>query len=417
MEGRGGVDHTGVAATGRAARYGREAVMDDTFRAAGARSRRMRVVAVTGTSGKTTTAWITASVLAEAGFRVGVVSDLGCVDADGTLVGVLDRTRPDAVAEWIATLARGGCTHAVVEVPHALLMAGAAGRGTCDTVVVTGPPREPRDERPSRAGLVRRIVAALAPDGCLVAPGDRRLAGLFAAASRRGGLTALTAGLDDACDVSARPVERGLHGQTFLASAGGGTVPMSVDVPIASFARNAVCAAAVGLRCGVPLEVAARGIEACGSVAGRVERLDRGQEFAAFLDSPSSGHALASTLASLRRLTRGRLAVIAEQRVADVLGAAGFARPVRRRCDDVVVVPAGVLDDDADQTALAAYARIDRLLGRLGAGDCLLVLDGSGAAAWPGHPGGGVPLATLVDGWLRLAHPPRRAVGGGRRAA
>ena len=44
---------------------------------AGDPARRMRVIAVTGTSGKTTTAWLTAAVLSEGGARVGVLSDLG----------------------------------------------------------------------------------------------------------------------------------------------------------------------------------------------------------------------------------------------------------------------------------------------------------------------------------------------------
>ncbi len=379
--------------------------------------RRMQVIAVTGTSGKTTTTWLAASVLAEAGLRAGVVSDLGCVDADGTFVGHFDRRSPDALAARLAAFARSGCTHAVVEMPHTLLEAGAVGRGTCGTVVVTSAVRGPRGERSARRRIERRIVEALASDGCLVAPRDPRFAPLFAAAARRRGVTGLAVGLDDSCDVWAQPVERGLHGQVFLAAAAGQVVPMAVDVPVASFARNAMCAAAVGLRCGVPLDVAARGVEACGSVAGRVERLDRGQDFAAFLDAPGSGHALASTLVSLRRLTPGRLAVIADQRFVDGLGAIAFARPVRQRCDDVVVVPAGVLDDEADEAALAAYARIDLLLGRLGARDCLLVLGHTDPVPRPRQSGGDVPLATLVDGWLRLAHPPRVAAAGPRRAA
>jgi hypothetical protein len=41
--------------------------------------------------------------------------------------------------------------------------------------------------------------------------------------------------------------------------------------------------------------------------------IDRGQDHAAFVDHPTSGHALAATLASLRRLTPGRLVVLAEE--------------------------------------------------------------------------------------------------------
>lgn len=381
------------------------------------RTPRMRLIAVTGHSGKTTTAWLVASVLGEAGLRVGVVSDLGCVDADGTLAAPPDRGRPDDLVAWIARLARGGCTHAVVEVPHDALAAGVLGRGTCRGVVVTGAARGTRRERPARALLEKRAAAAIAADGWLVATPDRGLDGLVAATAARGRRGHVVAGLDDACDVAVRPVERGLHGQMLLLSGAGQVAPVAVDPPVASFARNAACAAAVGVCMGLTLDAAARGIEAAGSVAGRVERLDRGQDFAAFLDAPPSRHALASTLASLRRLTPGRLAVVAEQGVVDRIGAAGFARPVRQRCDDVVVVPPGVLDDTADEAALAAYARIDLVLGRLGPRDCLLVLGSSGSPERRGRPAAGVPLATLVDGWLRLAHPPRTVAAGPRRAA
>lgn len=383
----------------------------------GATSRPMRLIAVTGQSGKTTTAWLVASVLGEAGLQVGVVSDLGCVAADGTLAPAPDRTRPDEIADWIDRLAGGGCSHAVVEVPHEALAGGVLGRRTCHGVVVTGAARGPRDERPSRATLARRVLAALAPEGWLVAPPDPGLRDLFAAAADRDCGHHIAAGLDDSCDVSVRPVERGLHGQTVLVSAAGQVVPLAVDTPVASFARNAACAAAVGASLGLPLDVAVRGIEAAGSVAGRVERLDRGQDFAAFLDAPPSRFALAATLASLRRLTPGRLAVVAEQGVVDQLGPAGFAGPVRRRCDDVVVVPPGVLDDVADEAALAAYARIDLMLGRLGRRDCLLVLGSPVVPHRRGRSAAGVPLATLVDGWLRLAHPPQRVAAGPRRAA
>jgi len=52
---------------------------------AGDPSAGMRLIAVTGTSGKTTTTWLTAAVLAEAGLRVGVLSDHGCLGPDDSL--------------------------------------------------------------------------------------------------------------------------------------------------------------------------------------------------------------------------------------------------------------------------------------------------------------------------------------------
>ncbi len=377
---------------------------------AGEPSHAMRVIAVTGTSGKTTTAWLTAAVLAEAGLRVGVLSDLGCLSADDSLPERDDYSRPALLAAWLSRLAADNCTHAVVEVSSEMLAAQALAGVRCDTLVVTnlavahlaahGTGRAYRD-------IQARATAALAPDGCLVTcqgPADGRL---------RGGIdptaTYLTAGLAADCDVWARPVEQSLWGRTFLLGCGGQRVPVTVDNPVRPFVRNAVLAAAVGARYGVPLDRAARGLEAAGSVPGRVERLDCGQDAAVFVDSPTSPHALAATLGSLRRLTSGRLVVVAEKRLAHRLGGRGFGRRVARWCDDCELVPDTILDVAADERALSCYARIDALLSGLGRDDCLLVTGGlRRGRRGRGTPAGRFPLAELVQGWLRLAHPAPR---------
>lgn len=405
----GGVPLCLVRSTDRALAHAAHAL-------AGHPARRLRVIAVAGTSGKTTTAWLTASVLAEGGCDVGVLTDLGCLGADGCLAEPGDLSRADVFASRLARLADGGCTHAVVEVSSQMLAAHVLAGVACDTVVLTSVTPARLDLHGTPAAYRRimgRILGALGPQGCLVADGGRGLEGVFRrVAADRPRAACLTAGTASGCAVRARLVERSLRGQTFLLAAGGDVMPVVVDAPVTSFARNAACAAAVGLRHGLGIEQVVRGIEAAGSVPGRVERLDRGQEAAVFLDTAANGHALSSTLASLRRLTAGRLAVIADEDAAAALAADGFSRRLTRWADATEVVPAGMLAAAASAPDLAAYARVDRLLSSLGTGDCLLVL-GRSPAAVVGR--GAVPLARAVDGWLQLAHPPRRSTG--RRAA
>lgn len=377
-------------------------------------SERLRVVVVTGTSGKTTTAWLTASVLAEAGLRVGVLSDLGCLGLDDDLPIVADYSKPRSLALWLNRLADGGCTHAVVELSAEAIAAGVMTSLRVHTVVVTSvatpsvmPSPHDHDARaiatPSRTA--KAAVAALHEDGCLVS-------GLPAASTRRllrhavGSVTCITAGITADCDLSATPVEAGLFGRMVLANCAGELLPLTLDTPVVPFVRDALLAVAVGGRYGIPFHVAARGLEAAGAVPGRMERVDRGQETAVFLDMPSTGHALSATLSSLRRLTRGRLAIIAEESFLDRVGADEFGPLVARHCDACVIVPPAVLDDDAGSTELAAYDRIDRLLGSLGTDDALLVL-GDAKAGGDGPisaAAGRFSLVTLVDGWLQVAH-------------
>jgi UDP-N-acetylmuramoyl-L-alanyl-D-glutamate--2,6-diaminopimelate ligase len=389
---------------------------------AGDPAQRLRVIAVTGTSGKTTTVWLTATVLAEAGLRVGVISDLGCLDGSGMGVEQGHVEDPAGLAAWLERLADSGCTHAVVEVSSRMLAACALAGMECDTVVVTNLADAHRDLHGSLEAyhaIKERILDSLADDGCLIVNGDdeRLCRFIDRCATERPAVGTITVGLQTG-DLTATPVERSLFGQTFLMHAGSHTVPVAVTPPVVSFVRDALLAAAVGVRTQVPLERIARGLEAAGSVSGRVERLDRGQDFAAFLDLPTSGHALASTLASLRRLTPGRLLLIAEEGIANTLGGARrFVTRSAKWCDDCLIAPADIAAEYADDRIVASYARIDRALAGLGAGDCVLVLGdllrGGGPAGDPESSQLG--LIDVVDGWLQLAHPPRQPAQ--RRAA
>lgn len=374
-------------------------------------SARMRLVAVTGTSGKTTTVWQTAAVLAEAGLRVGVLSDLGCLDAESTQPESADLSRPEVFAAWLCRLVESGCTHAVVEVSSRMLADQALAGVACGTVVVTNLATAHLDAHgtvQAYHAIKERILSSLAHDGCLVFNADDPRVGRLA--ERHAG-PRMAVGLGASADVTAVAVERSLAGQTVLVAAGGHTAAATIDRPTAGFVRDALFASAVGLRYRIPLERVTRGLESAGGVPGRLERIDRGQDAAVFVDHPTSGHALAATLASLRRLTPGRLVLIAEERAAAGLGPRQrFARRAARWCDTTLVVPATVLDDDADNAAVAAYARIDKVLATAAAGDCVLVLGrvpaGGGLPGDPGDPAVAGTLAALVDGWLQLAHPP-----------
>ena len=383
----------------------------------------LRVIAITGTSGKTSTAWLTASMLSEAGLRVGVVSDLGCIDATTTVPEPEPLTDARQLAGWLRRIEQSGCTHAVVEVSSRILAAHGLAGVSCHTVAVTNLGRAHLDLHGTTAAyhaVKERILAAVADTGCLVANVDDprvvRLVERYQKQSPSGCL--LTAGLQSPATVTASPVERTLNGQTLLLHCDGVVMPVSLEVPVTSTARNAVLAAAIATRERVPAEWIARGLESTGTIVGRISRQDRGQDFAVFVDRPSSGHALASTLASLRQLTPGRLVVVVEEEVANRLGGKRrFAARAARWCNASQVVPPGIASEQATSRDLAAYARLDQQLSRLRADDCLLVLGAiPRSGSQPFDPDDtAMPLEAVVSGWLELAHEPD--AGWGRRAA
>jgi UDP-N-acetylmuramoyl-L-alanyl-D-glutamate--2,6-diaminopimelate ligase len=340
------------------------------------------------------------------------LSDLGCLGLEDELPIAAHYAKPGALARWLTRLADGGCTHVVVELDADAVSSGATDELRSDTVVVTSMASpavatwgDQDADTMSPAAAAMRVTATLHDAGCLVSgvpsTGTTKLTRHLPR-----GTQCLTAGLTSDCDVTATPVEAGLFGRVVLASCAGQMLPLTLDPPVVPFVRDALLALAVGARYGVPLHVAARGLEAAGTVPGRVERMDRGQDAAVFLDMPSSAHALAATISSLRRLTSGRLAVMAEESLLERLGGDEFGPVVARHCDACVVVPPAVLDEDAGALEIAAYDQIDRLLGSLRSGDALIVLgDSKAGGRGPRTPEAGrFALATLVDGWFQVAH-------------
>ncbi len=390
----------------------------------GLRGRGLRVIAVTGTSGKTSTVWLTASVLAEAGLRVGIISDAGCVDAVSSLPERDSIADPRQLASWLRRLEKSGCSHAVVEVSSELLAKHALAGVACDTVAVTNLGRAHLDLHGTATAyhaVKERILQAASNGGALVVnsddPRSQRLVKRYKDECTG---SVFTSGLQSTATVSATAVERTLAGQTLLLRCDGVMMPVSLDVPVTSTARNAVLAAAIATRYRVPAEKIARGLESIGSVAGRITRCDRGQDFTVFIDRPSNGHSLASTLSSLRRLSHGRLLVLVEEGLADQLGGKErFVSRASRWSEQTLIVPPGIASENATVEDLQAYARLDKELSQLHAGDCLLVLGAvpqiDSGPFDPEHDF--MPLEAVVTGWLELAHEPVAEWGGYRRAA
>lgn len=370
---------------------------------AGHPSRRLRVIAVTGTSGKTTTAWLTASILAEAGIAVGVLSDIGCLDGESSMpvpAGRGDRPldRPLVVSRWLRRLVLTGCTHAVLEVSRRMLTGGGLSGVRCDTVGITNLATSRSDAqgtREARERLKARVIGRLARKGrAVVNADDPRLRGFT---GDRGGVFVGLSG--HATAVCGSTVDRSLHGQTLLLQEGGTVCPVDLSPPLASFARNALVAAGIAKRYGVGLTTVTRGLEAAGCVSGRLERCSFGQEFTAFVDSPGCGHQLTATLTGLRELTPGRLACVVSGRLAGQLsteGCIGGGLPplLRRWCDEAIVVP-------EDQQGPEALARFARLMDSLGEKDCLIMLDRRAIQPEPTDPSGeSMPLALLLEAWV-----------------
>lgn len=274
---------------------------------AGRPSRKLRVIGVTGTNGKTTTTQLIASVLEAAGFRAGTLGTLAY--SDGVDTAAADLTTPAApvIADWMRRMVDNRCSHAVLEISsHAIAQRRIAGIELA-AACLTNLRRDHLDFHPTLLHYHQtksRIFHALAPAGIAVLNADDP-ASLEYAPLVPGGV--LTVGLHKAANLTAQLLDRAKSEQTFLLTAGDMTAVVRTAMIGDHHIHNCLIAAAVGLAEGIDLPTIVHGLENVSRVSGRLERIECGQPFGVFVDYAHTPDALAMALDTLAEVTAGRV--------------------------------------------------------------------------------------------------------------
>lgn len=276
-------------------------------RLAGDPSRRLKVVGITGTNGKTTTSYLTASVLEAGGCSAGILGTLGYFDGVELEPGCLTTPTAPQLARWLARMEANGCSHAVLEVSsHSLAQRRVAGL-ELDVACVSNIRRDHLDFHGTWSAYrtaKTRIFERLRPEGCAILnaddPGSASLASVVEGAG-------VTVGVEAPAEITAVPLESWPSEQTFLLSVDRESIPVRTPLIGRHNIENCLLAAAVGLSYGMSLDEIVRGLEAVQKIPGRLERIECGQPFSVFVDYAHTPDALERVLATLRPVTRGRL--------------------------------------------------------------------------------------------------------------
>jgi UDP-N-acetylmuramoyl-L-alanyl-D-glutamate--2,6-diaminopimelate ligase len=267
----------------------------------------LRTIGVTGTSGKTVTSMLVASVLEAAGQAVGVTSSIGYSDSVDQVSAKATTPHAPLLAKWLSRMTEAGCTSAVLELSSRALAERRAAGVAFDAAVMTNLREAHLSLHGSTDNYRRakeRLLSMLKPGGFAVLNADDE--GSTELLTRLDA-PVLTFGLQSDADVTGEIIERQRSEQTFLLTAGNETVPVRTQMIGDYHVANCLAAAAVGLTLGIDAPTIARGLEAVERVPGRLERLECGQKFGVFVDSARTPEQLARTLRTLRKNTAGRL--------------------------------------------------------------------------------------------------------------
>ncbi len=307
--------------------------------------RKLTVIGVTGTDGKTTTSNLIYQILLAAGIKAGMISTVNAVIGDEVLDTGFHVTTPDApdVQMYLARMVAAGLTHVVLETTSHGLAQYRVDASLYDISVVTNITHEHLDQH----GSLENYRAAKARLFQLLAdtPEKQGKSIRLAVLNRDDWSYGYLSDIIRTCNEN-NPVERKINravygigsGETIRAEnveyhptglvfdAVGPDFRVPITSPLVGAYNVSNCLAALtatvcGL--GVAPEIAARGIASLEGIPGRMERINLGQDFTAIVDFAHTPNALANAIRTVRAMTNKRVMV--------AFGSAGLRDVEKRR--------------------------------------------------------------------------------------
>ncbi len=292
-------------------------------------STRLKLVGLTGTNGKTTTAFLTRAILAEAGIASGLVGTAGVDLGDGLVPSAFTTPEAPELLDLLDAMSDRGLAACVMEVSsHALAQRRTYGLSFA-SVVFTNLTRDHLDYHGTEeAYLAAKLRLFDGNNGgrtagvvAVVHASDPH-AGDVLAACAQSGMHAVRFAIDgapgsDDAELVARDVELAPRLSRFTVverECGRELRATPLELPLAGrhTVENALAAWGAATALGVPPATTARALQRFAGVPGRLEAIDLGQPFSVFVDYAHTPDALERVLAAVRATlpTGARLGVV-----------------------------------------------------------------------------------------------------------
>lgn len=336
-------------------------------------SRRLVVIAVTGTDGKTTTASVIYHILKTAGVRVGLISTVSAVIGDREISTGLHVTTPPAheLQQYLRQMVESGMSHCVLEVTSFGLDQGRVNGVDVDVAVMTNVTHEHldwhgsweayRDAKRRLFTIMKETPRKGDQPKIAVINADDSSAPAFAESSIGADYMLLYSLTQPDADFYAESIHYTPAFTSFMLRGNAGDIPVKSPLIGEYNVANAL-AGIIGAISAMPQPVYQQlmvntiplAMESLPQVPGRMERIDEGQNFMAIVDFAHTPNALQKALEA------ARLMLVPGKRLIAVFGSAGLRDREKRR------MMAEIAAAKADISILTAEdPRTESLLGIL----------------------------------------------------
>ena len=271
-------------------------------------SRRLKLIGITGTKGKTTTSYLVRSIIEAAGHAAGLI---GTIDYRvGNKVYPAPNTTPESLdlQRLLCEMADAHAGYCVMEVSSHALALGRTDGCVFETAAFTNLAQDHLDFHRDMDSYFRAkllLFTALAAGRTAVINADDAAS---AEIGQRTRATVYTFGMSGKADVRpAGEIGHGIGGLSFAVRTPNGVVAVESPLVGKHNVYNILAAIGVGVSQGFSSDAIARGIKSMRAVPGRMEKVEVGQPYGVIVDYAHTEDSLVHLLDAVREVAEGRV--------------------------------------------------------------------------------------------------------------
>jgi len=267
-------------------------------------------LAITGTNGKTTVAYLVRSIIQNAGEKCGLVGTI--IYDTGAASFEADLTTPDCltIAERQSQMLKASSKYMVIEASSHALYQDRLASINFKAAALTNLAGDHLDYHKTQAHYLAakaKLFEALSPDATAVLNKQSPEAKQITEKTDAG---ILWYAVDEPADITAHIESMNITETVFVLEYAGQSAVVKTPLLGQYNVTNHLAAAGLCLAVGFDLETIATGLSALKAIPGRLERIDWDGDFCVFIDYAHTEDALKSVLSTLKSLCKGKLSVV-----------------------------------------------------------------------------------------------------------
>lgn len=279
-------------------------------------SRKLGVIGVTGTNGKTTTTHLVESILRQAGKKTGLVGTIHNKIGDSVLP--VARTTPESVdlQGLLAKMAEERVEYAIMEVSSHALELHRVDKCEYDIAVFTNITQDHLDFHKNIESYLEakaKLFSQLGEDIFGNSKKQEKVGVINLddphshVLLKKSKVKTLTYSIKQEADIRACDIDVNLKGLSYQVKTPKGDLHLDLNITGLFNVYNSLAAIGIALALDIPIPIIKAGLEQVKGVAGRFELVDEGQEFAVVVDYAHTPDSLENILKTAQSFVKGKI--------------------------------------------------------------------------------------------------------------